>query len=195
MTSDGGAWLTASSTSGSAPITVTIGVKTASLPGAGLTAGTYTGELVFHAASGNVSIPVSVTIGANVFTQASPLNFTMTLGGSNPAPQVLPVSSTGSPFTFSASSATGNGGAWLSISPKGGECCTTPDNITATISATTLPAGVYTGQMTFLQYFQQSLSLNVPVILTISDPHVPVSITATGGTPQTAPWLKRSPMR
>jgi len=190
MTSDGGAWLTASSTSGSAPITVTIGVKTASLPGAGLTAGTYTGELVFHAASGNVSIPVSVTIGANVFTQASPLNFTMTLGGSNPAPQVLPVSSTGSPFTFSASSATGNGGAWLSISPKGGECCTTPDNITATISATTLPAGVYTGQMTFLQYFQQSLSLNVPVILTISDPHVPVSITATGGTPQTATVAK-----
>ncbi len=114
----------------------------------------------------------------------------MTLGGSNPTPQVLPVSSTGTNFTFSASSATGNGGAWLSISPKGGECCNTPDNITATMTATTLPAGVYTGQMTFVEYSQQSMSMTVPVILTISDPHVPATIAATSGTPQTATVAK-----
>lgn len=190
VTSDNGAWLTASSKSGTAPSTVTIGVKTANLPGAGLTAGTYTGELVFTAAVGSVSIPVSVLIGANVFTAASPLTFTMTLGGSNPVPQVLPVSSTGTNFTFSASSSTGNGGAWLSISPKGGECCNTPDNITATVSATTLPAGVYTGQMTFVQYPQQTMSQTVPVILTISDLHVPATIAATSGTPQTATVAK-----
>jgi hypothetical protein len=190
ITSDGGAWLTPVASSGTAPSTVTIGVKTASLPGAGLTAGTFTGELVFKAATGNITIPVSVLVGPNVFTQAAPLNFTMTLGGPNPAPQVHAVSSTGSNFTFSAASYTGTGGAWFSISPKGGECCNTSANITATVSATTLPAGNYTGQMTFVEYPQQSMSQTVPVVLTISDPHVPATITATSGTPQAATVAK-----
>jgi hypothetical protein len=190
VTSDGGKWLTMSSASGTAPTTVTIGVKTASLPGAGLVSGTFTGELVFEAASGNVSIPVSVLVGPNVFSQTSALNFSMTLGGSNPSPQIAAADSTGTNFTFSASSATGTGGAWLKISPSGGECCNTPDNITATVSATTLPAGIYTGQITFVQYFQQTMSMTVPVILTISDPHVPAIVTATGGTPQSATVTK-----
>jgi len=190
MTSDGGAWLTASSATGTAPSTVTIHVKTANLPGAGLTSGTFTGELVFKAAGGSVSIPVSVLIGANVFSQAATLNFSMPLGGSNPAPQVFAVSSTGTNFTFSASSFTGNGGAWLSISPKGSECCNTPDNITATVSATTLPAGIYTGQIDFVEYSQQTMSQTVPVILTIGDPHVPATIAATSGTPQSATVAK-----
>jgi hypothetical protein len=190
MTSDGGAWLTMSSASGKAPSTVTIGVKTASLPGAGLVSGTFTGELVFKSASGSVSIPVSVLVGANVFSHASALNFSMTLGGSNPSPQIVAVSSTGSNFTFSASAATGTGGAWLTISPSGIECCNTPDNITATVSATTLPAGIYTGQITFAEYSQQTMAMTVPVILTISDPHVPATITATGGTPQSATVTK-----
>jgi hypothetical protein len=190
VTSDGGSWLTMSSATGKAPSTVTIGVDTANLPGGGLAAGTFTGELVFKAASGSVSIPVSVLIGANVFSQASLLNFSMTLGGSNPVPQVLPVTSTGTNFTFSASSSTGNGGAWLSISPKGVECCNSPDNITATVSATSLPAGIYTGEMSFVQYSQQSMAMTVPVILTISDPNVPANITATSGTPQSATVAK-----
>jgi len=190
MTSDGGAWLTTSATSGKAPSTVTIGVTTASLPGKGLVAGTFTGELVFEAANGNVSIPVSVLVGPNVFSQAGPLNFSMTLGGPNPAAQIAAIASTGTNFTFSASSATGTGGAWLKISPSGIECCNTPDNITATVTATTLPAGIYTGQMTFVQYFSQAMSQTVPVILTISDPHVPATIAATSGTPQSATVAK-----
>ena len=190
ITSDGGSWLTPAAATGTAPSTVTIGVNTVFLPGAGLVSGTFTGELVFKSASGSVSIPVSVSIGANVFTQASPMSFSMTLGGPNPTPQVLPVSSTGTNFTFSASSATGTGGAWLSISPKGGECCNTPDNITATVSAATLPAGIYTGQMTFVEYSQQTMAMTVPVILTIADSHVPATIAATSGTPQSATVAK-----
>ena len=190
ITSDGGSWLTMSSASGKAPSTVTIGVKTASLPGAGLVSGTFTGELVFKAANGNVSIPVSVLVGANVFSQTSTVNFSMTLGGSNPTPRIVAVTSTGTNFTFSASSATGTGGAWLKISPSGFECCNTPDNITATVSATTLPAGIYTGEITFVQFSQQSMAMTVPVILTITDPHVPAAITATSGTPQTAAVTK-----
>ena len=49
---------------------------------------------------------------------------------------------------------------------------------------------MYTGQMTFLEYSQQTMSITVPVILTISDPHVPATIAATSGTPQTAAVAK-----
>ncbi len=190
MTSDGGAWLTKSAATGTAPSTVTIGVKNASLPGGGLIAGTFTGELIFTSATGSVSIPVSVTVGANVFTQGGTLNFSMTPGGTNPVPQIFQATSTGTNFTFSASAATGNGGAWLKISPTGSECCSTPSNITATVTANTLPPGVYTGQMTFVQYFQQTMAITVPVILTIADTHIPAVIKATGGTPQTATVAK-----
>ncbi len=184
MTSDGGNWLTTSATGGNAPSTVTIGVNTAALPGGGLTSGTFTGELVFKAPTGNVTIPVSVLVGANVFSQGSSLSFSMTLGGSNPLSQIVAVASTGSNFSFSASATTGTGGAWLKISPTGTGCCSTPSNITASVSATTLPAGIYTGQITFIQYFQQTMAMTVPVTLTITDPHIPATIKATGGTPQ-----------
>lgn len=185
-TSDNGNWLTASAASGTAPNTVTVGVTTANLPGAGLVAGTYTGELVFSSASGSVSVPVSVTIGTSVFTQPAPLNFSMTLGGSNPAPQTVSVAAVGAAIAFTGTAYTGNGGAWFSISPKGSGCCSTPTTVTATVSATTLPAGTYTGEMTFVQYFQQSQAMTVPVTLTISAANTPAAIKATAGTPQTA---------
>jgi hypothetical protein len=110
----------------------------------------------------------------------------MTLGGSNPSSQVVAVASTGTNFNFSAAANSATGGAWLTISPKGTNCCATPANITASVSATTLPAGIYTGQITFVEYFQQNMAMTVPVTLTITDPHVPATISATGGTPQAA---------
>jgi Bacterial Ig-like domain (group 1)/Viral BACON domain len=186
MTSDGGNWLTTSSTGGNAPSTVTIGVNTAALPGGGLTSGTFTGELVFKAPTGNVTIPVSVLVGANVFSQRSSLSFSMTLGGPNPSSQIVAVASTGTNFFFSAAAYTASGGAWLKISPTGTDCCATPANITASVSATTLPAGIYTSQITFVQYSQQAMAMTVPVTLTITDPHIPATITATSGTPQSA---------
>jgi hypothetical protein len=190
MTSDGGKWLVTSSTTGNAPSTVTVGVNTAALPGGGLTSGTFTGELVFRAATGNVTIPVSVLIGANVFSQAGALNFSMTLGGSNPSAQIIAVASTGTAINFSASAINASRTAWLTISPTGAGCCHTPGNITASVSASTLPAGIYTAQITFVQYFQQTMSMTVPVTLTITDPHIPATITATSGTPQTATVTK-----
>jgi hypothetical protein len=185
-TSDNGKWITASAASGTAPSSVTVTVKTANLPGGGEIAGNYTGELVFTAATSTVTIPVSVTIGTSVYTQASPLSFRMTLGGTNPPAQMLAVSSTGTNFTYSASESTATGGSWLTISPTGAECCNTPDNITVSVNATSLAAGVYTGQILLTQYFQQDLWIVVPVTITVTDPHVPATITASAGTPQTA---------
>jgi hypothetical protein len=47
-------------------------------------------------------------------------------------------------------------------------------------------AGTYTGEIILTQYFQQDLWMVVPVTFTVTDPHIPASITATAGTPQTA---------
>jgi hypothetical protein len=96
--------------SGKAPSTVSVAVVPKNLPGQGLTAGTFDGQVVFTAASGVVTIPVSVQVGPNVFSQLNAISFVMPQGGANPLPQILPVVSTGTNFAFSSAVYTGNGG-------------------------------------------------------------------------------------
>src|SRR5260370_2260851 len=98
MTSDGGNWLTTSSTGGNAPSTVTIGVNTAALPGGGLTSGTFTAELVFKAPTRTVTIPLSVLVGANSFSQGRPLTFSPTLACPEPASKIVRLATTGPHF-------------------------------------------------------------------------------------------------
>src|SRR6185436_15087143 len=107
-TSDGGDWLTVSAPSGTAPSTLTVGVNLANLPSLGLVAGTFTGEIVLLSAGGNVSIPVSVTVGPSVFAQLAPLSFTKAYGGANPLAQVLNLASAGTNFNFTFVGDTGN---------------------------------------------------------------------------------------
>jgi len=189
-TSDGGNWLSVSALSGTAPSTVSVGVVNSALPGGGLVAGTFNGELLFESPGGNVSIPVTVVVGTNVFSPVSPLSFNMTLGGAPPPSQNFTVASTGAAFNFyNVSVATGTGGAWLQSSPTAG-VFGTPKTFTASVTASTLPAGIYTGEIVFFEYSTNTMAMTVPVILTIADSHVPSSITATGGTPQTAAVTK-----
>src|SRR5262249_8247590 len=86
-TSDGGNWLVPSATSGTAPTTVQVDVAAAALPGGGLTAGSFVGELVFRSASSTMTIPVSVTVGALAFVEVPTLHFTKVFGGANPPSQ------------------------------------------------------------------------------------------------------------
>ena len=185
-TSDGGNWISVSQHSGTAPSTVNIGIVNSALPGSGLLAGNYTGQLVFQASGDTVTIPVSVVIGAGVFTPVSPLSFSMTLGGANPSSQNLSVTSIGTAFNFyNAGVAGGTAGNWLQLSPATG-VSTTPKTMTVSVTATSLAAGTYTGQILLSEYPSNTMTLAVPVIITVTDPHVPASITATSGTPQTA---------
>lgn len=169
-TSDGGAWLSASPLSGTAPSTVTVAIVTQSLPGLGLIPGTFTGQLVFQTAGETVTVPVTVVVGDSVFDQVNPLNFTMVYGGGNPLPQILTIVSTGSAFSFSASATSATGGSWLQVSPSGIGCCSTPRVVTVSISATTLAAGTYTGQIVLTQYGQGTMALTIPVTLTVAEP-------------------------
>jgi hypothetical protein len=168
-TSDGGTWLTAIGPSGTAPSTVTVGVTVGSLPGQGLVAGTFTGQLLFQTAGASVTIPVSVVVGANVFAQLSELNFTKAFGGANPAAQKLNIASTGTAFYFSSAASTGTGGNWLSIATTGGcVLCLTPNMVTATVTASsTLAAGTYTGQIVAISQ-TGAMAMTVPVSLTVT---------------------------
>ena len=189
-TSDGGNWLTVSSHSGSAPSTVSVGVVNSALPGSGLVAGNFTGQVVFQSSGSSVTIPVSVVIGSSVFVPITPLTFSMTLGAGNPPSQNFTGASTGSAFNFYFDAvASGSTVSWLQISPNSG-VQTTPKVVTASVSATALPAGVYTGEVVLSEYPSNTMAMTVPVILTITDPHVPASIVTTSGTPQTAAVTK-----
>jgi hypothetical protein len=164
MTADGGNWLSPPASAGAAPSAVTVGIIAGNLPGLGLIAGTFTGELVFSSSGGSVAIPVSVTVGTSVFSQLHGLIFTKTFGGANPLSQTISIASTSANFNFSAASASGNGGAWLSTATVGG-CgfCATPHSVTVSIVASsTLAVGTYTGQVVMTTQ-NGSAAMTVPV--------------------------------
>src|ERR1017187_8593589 len=167
-TADGGGWLSVSALSGTAPSTVTVSLVTSSLPGGGLTPGTYIGQLAFAGAGGGVTIPVSVVVGSAVFEQVNAIGFTKPFGGANPLPQVLTLASTGADFAFDSAANTGNGSTWLTI-PSCGSWCTTPEAITVAANpAVTLAAGTYSGEVVFTVHGSRTISMTVPVTLTVA---------------------------
>src|SRR5262249_13149754 len=119
-----------------------------------------------------VTIPVSVTVGTTVFRQVNPLSFTMPFGGSNPLPQILSVMSTsessGTNLTFDANFYTGKGGAWLAVSNHGFDCFATPGAVTVSVSASTLAAGTYTGEIVLFQTTSHDVGMTIPVTLTVA---------------------------
>jgi hypothetical protein len=167
-TADGGNWISLSVSSGTAPTNVVVSVLTGSLPGSGFSAGTFIGQVVFHASGGDVTIPISAIVGASVFQQANPLAFTKVFAKANPLPQVITLASTNAQFTFDSVTATGNGGSWLQVTSCG-SFCTTPEAITVTVNpSVTLAAGTYTGQIVFTTHGTRNMAMIVPVTLTIA---------------------------
>jgi hypothetical protein len=175
-TSDGGNWLTTSVQSGTAPSIINVSIVKANLPGLGLTAGTFTGEVVIQTAGSSATVPISVVVGADVFQQINPINFTMTAGGANPLPQALTIASAGADFNFTTLASTSNGGPWLTadnVSWNNCTLCGTPEVIVATVNASpTLPAGTYTGEIVFTSQ-NGAQAITVPVTLTVAPPSGP----------------------
>jgi len=102
-TSDGGAWLTLSAASGTAPSNLTVSVIPSKFPGAGLIAGTFTGQVLLKTTGDSVTVPITVNVGPDIFLQVNPLRFVKTYAGTNPLFQVITMASTGTQFTFTAS--------------------------------------------------------------------------------------------
>ena len=173
-TSDGGAWLNISSASGTAPSNPTVTVSPVNLPGGGMVAGTFTGQVSLQANGSQVTIPVSMVVGASVFRQINPLTFTMAYGGANPLPQVITVASTGTNFTFLASAVASTGGSWLKISPSAyGYGISTPEPVTVSVApAAALAAGTYSSQI-IITSADGTQNLSVPVTLIVEPNSVP----------------------
>jgi hypothetical protein len=164
-TSDGGKWLTDSPLLGTAPSTVTVHVNSSRLPGGGNSPGTFVGQQVFSSATGNVTVPVSVTVGASVFVPLTALTFSATVG-TNPPDQNIDIVSTGNNFDFGWLASTGSGGNWLDLA-GGVNCCTTPDSVTVSVTSSALAAGTYVGQVIFTPPAAIA-AMTVPVILTVT---------------------------
>ena len=179
-TADGGNWLTASSSSGTGSSLVTMSVVTGNLPNGGLASGTYTGQVVLQAAGQRVTVPVSVQLGANVFQQKQPLNFTMAYQGTNPPPQVLTVASIGTDFKFYTNPVNSTG-SWLSTNTSSSYSNTTPFGVMVTVTAAANKAqGTYTDEIIF-QSTDGTMTMTVPVTLTVGNGgnQTPVAATPT----------------
>src|SRR5262249_25838211 len=160
-TSDTGKWLSVSQKNGTGAATIQVKVNTHNLPGQGLIAGNYLGQVSLQSKGGNVSVPVAVAVGDPEFIQLPAIAFTTTAGIS-PAPQMITVSSTSTVITFDAAANSGKGGSWLSITPSGNGCCLTPKVITVSVDGTNLTPGTYVGQVTFTQYVSHDRVMTVP---------------------------------
>jgi hypothetical protein len=171
-TSDGDAWLSTTPASGTAPSEVKVSITTANLPGGGALAGTFTGQLLFQTGTDTTTIPVSVTVGANVFLQVDPISFTMPAGGANPLPQILTINNSvsNSSLSFFTRTATATSTSWLSVPACSNPSlpCLTPFPVTVNVvNASTLPAGTYTGEVIVYQDTDPAMSVTVPVTLNV----------------------------
>ena len=184
ITSDQGGWLRVSQTSGTAPSDPTIEVLPAYLPGGGLLAGTFTGQILLQSAAGTVTVPVTVTIANTSFTELAPLNFEKGFEAADPAAQTLTVGSSGAPINFAISTADSTGGQWLSIRLSGHDefgNYNTPNPVTVSVNPDFyLSPGVYTAAI-YVSSTDGKEPLVIPVTLTIA------SKTQAAATPSFAP--------
>jgi hypothetical protein len=167
-TADGGAWLSLSAASGTAPSNLTVSVVPSKFPGAGLVAGTFTGEVVLKTTGDSVTVPVTVNVGPNIFRQINPLRFVKTYAGSNPLSQPITMASTGTQFTFAATVQNSTGGDWLTINPSAyGYGITTPQAITVGVNpAVTLAAGTYMAEV-IVKSEDGKQGFSIPVTLAV----------------------------
>ena len=168
-TSDGGAWLSLSAGSGTAPSNLSVSITSANLPGKGLVAGIFSGQILLKTGTVRETIPVQVVVGANVFKPLAPLSFSKPYNGSNPAYQLLNVASTAINFTFYGLGASANGGKWLTITPSAyGYGIDTPESVQVAIDpVTTLAPGSYVGEVIFTSTAGDQ-GMVVPVTMTVT---------------------------
>jgi uncharacterized protein (TIGR03437 family) len=165
-TPQGSNWLVVGFTPGPSPRQLTVVGNPSGLP-----PGVYRGSINVTSPTAGVTnsglvIPVTLTVTSGTLNVSpAALTFTQTSGGAAPASKNIDVTSTGSPLTWTATATTNIGGTWLSHGPGSG---TTPGTISVGVSAGTLPAGTYTGQITVVSPGATGSPRIVPVTLTVT---------------------------
>jgi sugar lactone lactonase YvrE len=132
---------------------------------------------LFVASSNSPSIEVYALAGYTAMTVTpKTLNFAAVEGGTNPAPQTVSISNTGTgALDWTTASATTDGAAWLSATPSGSTAAggTSGLSISVNSSTTRLRAGVYTGSVTVTA---SGAAETISVNLTISAPPAILSV-------------------
>jgi uncharacterized protein (TIGR03437 family) len=168
----GASWLSVTPTSGTTLTTLSVSVLTA-----GLTPGTYTSAVTITAtgaANSPLKVPVTFTVTAQPAIVAAPgtLAFSYQTGGTAPVSQNLAISSSNTPFSFTAAA----GASWLSVLPTSG---TTPASLGVSVNTAGLTPGTYTSAVTITAPGASNSPLTVPVTFTIT---AQAGILATPGT-------------
>jgi uncharacterized protein (TIGR03437 family) len=94
------------------------------------------------------------------------LTFYYQIGSAVPAAQVLYVTSSGTPITYTGSATTASGGSWLSVTPP--TPWSTPGNLSVAVNPTSLTAGTYSGTVIVASGGASNTPVNVPVTLVVS---------------------------
>lgn len=172
-TVNGGAWLSATPTSGSGNSTLTVSANTA-----GLAAGEYVGSVTITAAAAANSpytLGVSLTILAPaLLVRPSSLNFEAVSGGAVPAAQSLQVSVIGGgsfAWTATATVSTPTGGKWLKLPVAAGS---NGASVSVGVDPTGLAAGKYSGEVDVTtQINGKASTAKIPVTLKVDAPKPP----------------------
>ncbi len=181
-------WLTISAASGTAPSTPTITVNPA-----GMSAGTYTGNIQISATgASNSPVSVSVTLTVAVASPAlavtpQSLSFQYTAGGATPAAQTLSVGNAGTgtlAWTAAADS------FWIALSATSG---TTPGTLSVSASGANLAAGSYAGTVTIRSTGLAPVALPVTLVVEGSQSAGTITAVVNAGSyqPELAPatWI------
>ena len=158
VSTSGGAWLSASPTSGTTPGSITVSVA----PGS-LAVGTYNASVTISTRRRSVTVPVTLTVtapAAKLVVSPSSLAFSFQQGGTVPASKNLAVSSsTGTAISYTDSKSSAS---WLSVNGTSG---TTPGSIGVSVSPGSLAAGTYSASVSVTS---SAGSVTVPVTLTVA---------------------------
>ena len=171
-TTNGGAWLSAGSATGTAPGTVSSFVDAT-----GLAPGTYRGQITIQGPGNSVQIPVTlvVTGNAQISVDQTTLTFNLQKGQTPPSSQVVNVLSSGAAYPFQSviTSITPANSQWLTGAVVSG---TTPSALPLGVNsvvASALPVGQYTATITYGGFAGSTPPLaNAPtlnVVLNVSD--------------------------
>lgn len=138
-----GNWLKVEPTSGTTPASLTV-----TSDGAGLSPGTYSGDITIQTAGSStpriVPVTLTVTQAQSITVEKKSLAFNYSVGGSAPAAQTVAISGSGQNMSFTTAASMTSGTGWLAATPATG---TLPGTVTVTVNVSGLAVGTYNGRV------------------------------------------------
>jgi uncharacterized protein (TIGR03437 family) len=163
-------WLVLDTPTAQTPATISLRANDSSLP-----QGTYAGTVTVETSPGNaVTLPVTLNVGPPATLSLAPgsVSFSYTMGNPAPAFQTAAVKSlSGAAQTFSVTSSTNDGAAWLSATAA---TPTTPGTVNISVNPAMLAAGSYSGVVNVMPSATGSSAQPISVSLNVLPPPTPV---------------------